>query len=83
MADTATVGQDLEGRVLGAVHTSNSVAFEVIKVWADVIKPVIEALPDVTPPLAYDFAVQIAASQRKLAADVLRLGESITPGQAK
>jgi len=83
MADTATVGQDLEGRILGAVHTGNSVAFEAIKVWADVMKPVMAALPDVTPPLAYDFAVQLAATHRKLAADVLHLGDEITLSQAK
>jgi hypothetical protein len=83
MADTVTVGQELEGRILDAVHKSNTVAFEAMKVLTDAIQPVISVIPSVTPPLAYDFAEQLMASQRKFAEDMLHLTARLTPTTAK
>ena len=36
-----------------------------------------------TPPLAYDFAEQLMATQRKFAEDVLRATARLTPAPAK
>jgi len=81
MADTLTVGQDLEGRILDAVHKNNTVAIETMKVMTDAIKPVISVIPSVTPPLVYDFGEQFLVSQRKFAEDMLHLTAKLTPAK--
>ncbi len=79
MADTATVGQDLEGRILGAVRKSNMVTVEAMKVMTDAFQPVVAVIPSVTPPLAYDFAEKLIVSQRKFAEDMLHVTARLTP----
>ncbi len=83
MADTVTVGQDLEVRILGAVHKGNTVAIDAMKIMADAIQPVISVIPSVTPPLVYDFGERLLVSQRKFAEDVLHLTAKLTPASAK
>lgn len=82
MADTATVTRELEGWILDAVHKTNAVTYEALKVLTDAVRPVVAALPSVTPPLAYDFVGQIVASERKFAEDVLRLTTHLAPKAA-
>ncbi len=79
MADTLTVGQELEGRILDAVNKSNTVTLESVKVFTDAIQPAVAVIPSVTPPLAYDFAKHLIASQRKFAEDLLHMTVKFTP----
>ena len=81
MADTVTVARELEGWILDAVHKTNTVAFEALKVMTDAVKPVAAAIPSVTPPLAYDFVGQLVATERKFAEDVLRLTTQLAPAK--
>jgi hypothetical protein len=83
MAETLTVGRDLEGRILDAVHKSNTMTLETIKLVADAIQPAVSVLPSVTPPLAYDFAKQLIAGQRKFAEDLLQVTAKLAPTAAK
>jgi len=83
MADTVTVGQELEGRILDAVSKSNTVTIEALKVLTDAIQPVVSIAASVTPPLAYDFGERLIASQRKFAEDLLHLTARLTPTPAK
>ena len=93
MADTYTAGQELQGQILDAVRTSQEMATEAIKTWADALQPVLSAMPPVTLPLAgklpkpeefvestYNFAGQLLASQRKFAEDVLKATAPMLPG---
>jgi hypothetical protein len=73
MAEIVTVGQDVEGRILGTVRRGDAVAIEALKVMFDAIKPMTPAIRSMTPPLVYDFTEQLLASQRKFAEDVLHL----------
>jgi hypothetical protein len=82
MTDTATVTQELEGWILDAVHKTNTVAYEALKVLTDAVKPMTAAIPSMTPPLAYDFVEQLMSSERKFAEDVLRLTAQLTPTKA-
>jgi len=82
MVTTATAGRKLEGWILDMVGKSNAVALEALKVMTDGIQPVTSAIPSVTPPLAYDFAEQLMASERKFAQDVLHLTARIAPAPA-
>lgn len=82
MTDTATVAQELEGWMLDAVHKTNAVTYEALKVLTDAVKPVAAAIPSVTPPLAYDFVGQFVSAERKFAEDVLRLTAQLTPTKA-
>jgi hypothetical protein len=83
MADTVSVGQEVEGRILDAVHRSNGITIEALRVLTDAIQPVTSVMPSVTPPLVYDFAEKLLASERKFAEDVLHLTERLTPAPAK
>jgi hypothetical protein len=83
MADTLTVGQELEGYILDTVRKSEEVAVEAINVLIDAVQPMTAAIPGMTPPLAYDFAEQLMASQRKFAEDVLRATARLTPTPPK
>ena len=82
MTDTATVTRELEGWILDAVHKTNTVTYEALKVLTDAVKPMTAAIPSVTPPLAYDFVEQLMLSERKFAEDVLRLTAQLTPTKA-
>ena len=82
MTDTMTFAQDMEGWILDMVGKSNAVALEALKVVSDGIQPVTSAIPSVTPPLAYDFAQQLMATERKFAADVLHMTARLTPAHA-
>jgi len=82
MTDTATVAKELEGWMLDAVHKTNTVAYEALKVLTDAVKPVTAAIPSVTPPLAYDFVGQFMSAERKFAQDVLHLTAQLTPAKA-
>lgn len=82
MADTVTVAREMEGWMLDMVGKSNAVALEALKVMTDAIQPVTSAIPSVTPPLVYDFAEHLMASERKFAGDVLHLTERLTPAPA-
>jgi hypothetical protein len=79
MADTVTVGQDVEGRILDAVRRTNGVTIEAMKVLTDAIRPVTSIIPALTPPVVYDFAGKLMASERKYAQDMLHLTERLTP----
>lgn len=83
MTDTAIVASELEGWMLDAVHQGNTVALEAMKVVTDAVQPVTAVIPSVTPPIVYDFAGQLLASQRKLAEDMLHLTARLTPTPAK
>src|ERR1019366_2607823 len=96
MADTYTVGQDLQGQILATVNKSQDMALEAIRTWTDAIQPVTSAIPSVSPPLAgklpkpeefvasaYNFAEQLLASQRKFAEDVLRAIAPLMAAPAK
>jgi hypothetical protein len=83
MAETVTIGQDMEGRILGTVRRGDAVAMEALKVLFDAIKPVTPAIRSVTPPLVYDFTEELVASQRKFAEDVLRLTGRLTSAPAQ
>jgi|CZKW01.1.fsa_nt_gi hypothetical protein len=96
MADTYTVGQDLQGQILDTVNKSQDMALEAIRTWTDAIQPVTSAIPSVSPPLAgklpkpeefvasaYNFAEQLLASQRKFAEDVLRAIAPLMAAPAK
>jgi len=83
MAETITVGQELENYILDKVRKSEEVAVEALNVMIDAVQPVTSALPVVTPPLAYDFAEQLMESQRKFAEDVFRATARLTPAPAK
>lgn len=83
MADTVTVGQELESYILDTVRKSEEVAVEAINVLIDAVQPVTAAIPVMTPPLAYDFAEQLVATQRKFAEDVFRATARLTPTPAK
>ena len=82
MTDTATVVRELEGWILDAVHKTNAVTYEALKVMTDAVKPVAAAIPAVTPPLAFDFVEQFVATERKFAEDVLRLSAQLGPAKA-
>ncbi len=82
MADTVTVAREMEGWMLDMVGKSNAVALEALKVMTDAILPVTSAIPSVTPPLVYDFAEHLMASERKFAGDVLHLTARLTPAPA-
>jgi hypothetical protein len=82
MTDTATVAKELEGWMLDAVHKTNAVGYEALKVLTDAIKPLTAAIPSVTPPLAYDFVGQFMSAERKFAQDVLHLTAQLTPAKA-
>jgi len=79
MADTVTVVRELEGWVLDAVRKGNTVALEALKVLTDGVQPVTAVLPAVTPPLAYEFAGELVASERKFAEDVLHVMARLAP----
>ncbi len=81
MADTVTVGQDVEGRILDVVHRTNGVTIEALKVLTDAIRPVTSVIPAVTPPLVYDFGEKLMASERKFAQDIMHLTERLTPAK--
>ncbi len=83
MADTLTVGQELEGRILDAVRKNNTVTLEALKVLTDAVQPLVAVVPTVTPPLAYDFAKQLIVTERKFAEEVLHLMTKLTPATAK
>jgi len=83
MAETVTVGRDVEGRLLGTVHRGDALAMEGLKVLVDAIKPVLPAIRSMTPPLVYDFTGELMASQRKFAEDVLHLTGRLMPAPAK
>ncbi len=83
MADTLTVGQDLEGRILAGVHKGDAVAYETARVLVDAIEPIRSTLRSVTPPLVYDFTEQFLIGQRKFAEDLLHLTERLAPASAK
>ena len=82
MADTVTVAREMEGWILDMVGKSNAVALEALKVMTDAIQPVTSVIPSVTPPLVYDFAEQLMASERQFAGDVLHLTERLAPAAA-
>ena len=82
MTDTATVTRELEGWILDAVHKTNAVTYEALKVMTDAVKPVTAAIPTMTPPLAYEFIGQLMAAERKFAEDVLRLTAQLAPAKA-
>jgi hypothetical protein len=82
MTDTATVTREMEGWILDAVHKTNAVAYEALKVMTDAVKPVTAAIPTVTPPLAYEFIEQFMATERKFAEDVLKLTAQLAPAKA-
>jgi hypothetical protein len=79
MTDTTTAVRELEGWVLGAVRKGNTVAVEALKVLTDGVQPVTAVLPAVTPPLAYEFAEQLVATERKFAEDVLHVTARLAP----
>ncbi|GEM_PF-1804270 len=79
MTDTMTIAREMEDWMLDMVGKSNAVALQALKVMADGIQPLTSAIPSVTPPLAYDFAEQLMASERKFAEDVLHLTVQLTP----
>ncbi len=81
MTDTATVTRELETWILDAVHKTNAVTYEALKVMTDAVKPVTAAIPTVTPPLAYEFIGQFMATERKFAEDVLRLTAQLAPAK--
>jgi hypothetical protein len=83
MAETLTVGQELETYILDTVRKSEEVAVGAINVMIDAVEPVTSALPTVAPPLAYDFVEQLLATQRKFAEDVFRATARLTPTPAK
>src|ERR1039458_4949829 len=96
MADTYTVGQDLQGQILDTVNKSQDMALEAIRTWTDAIERLQPAIPSAPPPLAgklpkpeefvasaYNFAEQLLASQRKFAEDVLRAIAPLMPPPAK
>jgi hypothetical protein len=83
MADTVTVGQELEGRILATVRKSDTVAYETMKVLTDAVKPMTPVIRSVTPPLVYDFTAQLLDSQRKFAEDMLHLTGRLTSVPAK
>jgi len=83
MAETLTIGQDMEGRILEAVRRSDAVAVEALKVLFGAIRPVTPAIRSVTPPLVYDFTEELLASQRKFAEEVLHLAGRHAPALAK
>jgi hypothetical protein len=82
MTDTATVTREMEGWILDAVHKTNAVAYEALKVMTDAVKPVTAAIPAMTPPLAYEFIGQLMVTERKFAEDVLRLTAQLAPAKA-
>ncbi len=82
MADTVTVARDMEGWLLEMIGKSNAVALEALKVMTDAVQPVTSAIPSVTPPLVYDFAEQLMATERKFAGDVLQMTAQLTPAPA-
>ncbi len=83
MATTLTVGQELEGRILDTVHRSNTFTVEAIKGLLDAVRPVTAEIQMVTPPLVYDFAEQLIASERKFAEQMLHVTGRHTPAAAK
>jgi len=83
MTDTVTVTRELEGWILDAVHKTNTVTFDALKVLSEAVKPVTVALPSVTPPLAYEFVKDFMASERKFAEDVMHLAAQLTPAPPK
>ncbi len=79
MADTVAVAREMEAWLLEMIGKSNSVALEALKVMTDAVRPVTLAIPSVTPPLVYDFAEQLIATERKFAGDMLHLTARLTP----
>lgn len=79
MAETVAVAREMESWLLDMIGKSNAVALEALKVMTDAVQPVTLALPSVTPPLVYDFAEQLMATERKFAVDVLHLTGRLTP----
>jgi hypothetical protein len=82
MADTVAVAREMESWLLDMIGKSNAVALEALKVMTDAVQPVTTAIPSVTPPLVYDFAEQLMATERKFAGDVLVLTARLTPATA-
>src|ERR1039457_5157240 len=95
MAAPHPAGAELQGQILDAARTSQEMATEAIKTWADALQPVLSAMPPVTLPLAgklpkpeefvgstYNFAGQLLASQRKFAEDVFHVTAPLTAGPA-
>lgn len=83
MADTVTVGQELEGRILATVRRSDALAYEALRVLVDAFEPMRPVIRSMTPPLVHDFAEQMLISQRKFAEDLLHLTDRFTPAPAK
>ncbi len=79
MAETVAVAREMESWLLDMIGKSNAVTLEALKVMTDAVQPVTLALPSVTPPLVYDFAEQLMATERKFAVDVLHLTGRLTP----
>jgi len=77
------VNQALLGILNIEENKGNTVALEAMKVMTDAVQPVTAVIPSVTPPIVYDFAGQLLASQRKLAEDMLHLTVRLTPAPAK
>ena len=65
------------------VRKSEVVAVEAINVLIDAVQPMTAAIPGMTPPLAYDLAGQLMATQRKFAEDVFRATARLTPASPK
>jgi hypothetical protein len=83
MAETLTMGQDVEVRLLETVRKGDAVAIEALKVLFDAIKPVAPRIRSMTPPLIYDFTEQLLVAQRKFAEDALHLTGRLAPNSAK
>ena len=93
MTETRNSGQEMPAEILKTVQRSQEAVIEAIKTWADAVRAVTPAMPEVTLPFsdklpkpeelvgnAYDFAEKLLASQRKFAEDVLQAATPLLPG---
>ncbi|HTP16779.1 MAG TPA: hypothetical protein VMK13_13200 [Streptosporangiaceae bacterium] len=95
MAESRSVGQELQGEILDAVRKSQAAVVDAIQTWATTVRAITPELPDVNLSFsdklpkpqeliagAYDFAEQLLASQRKFAEDVLKATAPLLPGKS-
>jgi len=85
MADTVTVGQDLQGQILDAVSKGQEMALEAIKTWTDALQPVTSAVQPVAaaiPPVAPQLTDKLPKPE-ELVASAYNFAEQLLASQRK
>src|SRR5258707_13553835 len=92
MTDPTAVAQDLQGQILDTIRKSQEAVTDAVRTWADAVHSITPSLPAPPAPFpdklpnptdlvanAYAFAVQLLATQRKSAEDILQEPAPVVP----